>query len=351
MIILEDDIQLVEPLFDVMLPYLLYSLPTNFSIVYFGNLVGKDMQPQLMNYNDLLWKVNGSNWGTYAYLISPQSAATLLDFVYPVYAQIDSMIIDITQSQLLDVFMSKQILVKTDNTFGRTSRTQRYLVPPIIIPRIIHFIWLSNNSLPSSAQKNVELWKKFLPNWQIQIWTNETILNSNPTMYNKNLFLHSARSARQASDIIRYDIIYQYGGIYADVDFEPLKSIEPLLHGVKAFVVHEDPYFICNGIFGAVPAHELSERLVLQLESNWKNHENETVNQQSGPYHMTRQVQAMKEENKTGMHNQFQIFAPHVFFPYAWYEQDPGHSYDPFAFTVHHFRPYAEIERDAIEGH
>jgi len=47
-----------------------------------------------------------------------------------------------------------------------------------------------------------------------------------------------------------------------------LKNIEPLLHGVEAFVAHESEYFICNGIFGAIPGDKLTERLVTQLESN-----------------------------------------------------------------------------------
>jgi len=351
MLILEDDTHFEAQLFDYILPYLLYSLPTNFSLFYFGNLVGENMQSNLIDYNDLLWKINGANWGTYAYLISPQAAATLLDFIYPVQAQVDSMIIDIAQSQSLDVFMSKQILLKTDNTYGRPSRTQRYLVSPITIPRIFHFIWLTDNSLTTSAQKNIEQWKNFHPNWQIKLWTNESIYNSDLTIYNKLRFQHSARGGRQASDIMRYEVIYQYGGIYLDVDFEPLKNIEPLLHGVEAFVAHESEYFICNGIFGAIPGDKLTERLVTQLESNWKAHVNGTVNEQSGPYHMTRQVEAMKEQKKTNMKNKFQIFAPHLFFPYAWYEKDPGHPYDPFAFTVHHFRSFAEIALDAKEGH
>jgi len=79
---------------------------------------------------------------------------------------------------------------------------------------------------------------------------------------------------------------------------------------------------------------------------------NGTVNDQTGPYHMTRQVKALKEQKKTNMKNKFQIFTPHLFFPYTWYKKDrPGHLYDPFAFTVHHFRPIVEIERDAKGGY
>jgi GR25 family glycosyltransferase involved in LPS biosynthesis len=72
MLVLEEDVHLDENLFSAVLPYLLYSLPKNFSLLYFGNLLGKDMESKLIDYNDLLWKVNGSNWDTYAYVISPQ---------------------------------------------------------------------------------------------------------------------------------------------------------------------------------------------------------------------------------------------------------------------------------------
>jgi len=90
----------------------------------------------------------------------------------------------------------------------------------------------------------------------------------------------------------------------------------------------------------------------MQLESNQEDPVNGTVSDQTGPYHMTRQVKALKEQKKTNMKNKFQIFTPHLFFPYTWYKKDrPGHLYDPFAFTVHHFRPIVEIERDAKRGY
>ncbi len=52
----------------------------------------------------------------------------------------------------------------------------------------------------------------------------------------------------QKADVARYEIVLKYGGIYMDIDFEPLKNIEPLLHGVDAFVAYESAEFICNGM-------------------------------------------------------------------------------------------------------
>ena len=316
MLIIEDDAYLDRHRFDVRLPHLLNALPDDFSLLYFGNLVGKDMAPQLTHYNVLLWKVNGSNWGTYAYVISPSAAVTLLQLIYPVRAQIDSMIIDIARSQSLRVFVSKEILVSTNNAFRRRSGTQRYLIPPISIPRTFHFIWLGNRSLPTAAQNNINLWTKFHPNWQVRLWTNASVLSSDLRMYNRHRWIKFPRSHRQASDILRYEVIYQYGGVYLDVDFEPLRNIESYLHGVQAFVAHETEQFACNGIFGAIPGHELTERLVTLLDASFASNVNGTVNQQSGPYHMTRQLTAMKEKNRASMQQGFQSFAPPSFLPF-----------------------------------
>ncbi|CAF2234908.1 unnamed protein product [Rotaria magnacalcarata] len=346
MLILEEGTPLDAGLLNTLFPYLMYLLPRNFGIFYFGNLIGAEVQVNLIDYNALLWKVNGANWGTYAYIISPLGAATLLDFIYPVKAIVDTMIIEISKSHSLDVYISKNRLINANHKHSGQSHTQRYLIPPIIIPRTFHFIYLNNRTLPDVAQRYIGLWRKFHPHWQIFIWTNETIANQNLSLYNEQRLKTTARGFRQASDILRYEIIYEYGGIYIDLDFEPLKSIEALLHGVEAFVAYESEFFICNGIFGATPGHELTRRLIVELDSNWAQYKNGTVNQQTGPYHMTKQVKSMQQENKTTMKDGFQMFAPHIFFPYAFNQRDPGHPYDSLAFAVHHFRPITQTEHD-----
>lgn len=345
MLIVEDDITFDKDLFDTMMPYLLYSLPTDFSLLYFGNLIGSDFQSQLQDYNDLLWKVTASNWGTYAYLISPEAAAVLLNAIYPADAQVDSSIRNIALMKSFYVYMSKQLLVRTNNEYRRPSKTQRYIIEPIMIPRVFHFIWLNGDEPPESAKQNMIRWREFHPNWDLRLWTNESIHESNSglNIYNRKVLMTSNRSLRQQSDILRYEITYQFGGVYVDMDFEPLKNIEALLHGVEAFVVHENEIFVCNGIFGMIPGHKLGEKLVVGLESSKETYANETVNQQTGPHFITRQVDSSNGDRVTK-------FAPHVFFPYAWYEKDPGHPYAASAYAVHHFRSVEEIERDAREG-
>lgn len=124
-----------------------------------------------------------------------------------------------------------------------------------------------------------------------------------------------------------------------------MKNIEPLLHGVQAFVAYESEQFICNGVFGAIPRHDLTQRLVTQLKSSWLAHKNGKVVEQTGPHHITRQVDAMKAEKKTTIKDGFQMFAPHVFFPFQFGEKDPGHPYNALSFAVHHYRPLVQVLR------
>ncbi|RYG51749.1 hypothetical protein EON67_02705 [archaeon] len=106
------------------------------------------------------------------------------------------------------------------------------------------------------------------------------------------------------------------GGIYLDVDFEPLKDITPLLRGIQAFTAWEADEFVCNGVFGAMPGHPFIRALVQQLERNWLDNELQSINQQTGPHYVTAMVKAANLSLADG----FRSFSTQVFFPYSWYQ-------------------------------
>lgn len=68
-----------------------------------------------------------------------------------------------------------------DTTFKeyQTHILQRYeenstLPEELRIPKIIHFIWLGSN-LPSHCDAIIEHCKDLHPNWEIKLWTEESI--------------------------------------------------------------------------------------------------------------------------------------------------------------------------------
>lgn len=95
-----------------------------------------------------------------------------------------------------------------------------------MIPKIIHYCWFGGNPLPKSAIKCINSWRKFCPDYEIIEW-NEQNYNINVNLYTKQAY--SAKKYAFVSDYARFDILYNYGGIYFDTDVELLKPLDDIL--------------------------------------------------------------------------------------------------------------------------
>lgn len=95
-----------------------------------------------------------------------------------------------------------------------------------MIPKQIHYCWFGGNPLPASAQKCINSWKAFLPDYKIIEW------NESNFDLNKCDYVHQACQARKwafVSDFARFQILYEHGGIYFDVDVEVIKNISSII--------------------------------------------------------------------------------------------------------------------------
>lgn len=95
-----------------------------------------------------------------------------------------------------------------------------------MIPKIIHYCWLSNDPIPEDLQKCMESWKKYLPDYEI-MWWNFDRFPKEKSKWVKDAF--DRKKYAFAADYIRLYAVYNYGGIYLDMDVEVLKSFNPLL--------------------------------------------------------------------------------------------------------------------------
>ena len=43
------------------------------------------------------------------------------------------------------------------------------------IPKIIHYCWFGNNPLPDDYKKNIESWKKYMPDYEIKLWSEKNV--------------------------------------------------------------------------------------------------------------------------------------------------------------------------------
>ena len=96
-----------------------------------------------------------------------------------------------------------------------------------MIPKIIHYCWLSNDPIPNSLQEYMKSWEKFLPNYEFMLW-NFDRFDKNSSVWVQEAF--KKKKYAFAADYIRLYAVYNYGGFYLDMDVEILKPFDDFLN-------------------------------------------------------------------------------------------------------------------------
>jgi len=112
-------------------------------------------------------------------------------------------------------------------------------------PLLIHQSWKSR-SIPSRVWPFVTSWKEFHPKWDYIFWTDEDnfkIWETFPVFQKYRKMIEDFRELHPilVVDITRYALLYIYGGIYADIDFEAIKPFDELLDESSILVGSEPP--------------------------------------------------------------------------------------------------------------
>ena len=127
-----------------------------------------------------------------------------------------------------------------------------------MIPKIIHYCWFGGKALPVLAEKCIESWKKYCPDYKLMLW-NESNFDLNSNAYVREAY--DAKKFAFVTDYVRLWALYNYGGIYMDTDVEVLKPLDRFL-GHQAFSGFESFDRVPTGImaseqFGEWVAREL----------------------------------------------------------------------------------------------
>jgi hypothetical protein len=133
-------------------------------------------------------------------------------------------------------------------------------------------------------------------------------------------------------DLLRYEILERFGGVYVDADFECLRPIDGLLKGIDCFCAWEiQDRWINNAIIGSVPAHPFIERLIRGLPASVRRNRGARPNRVSGPQYVTRSWRRDGARVK--------VFDQGIFYPYGYKEiasHGPGETW-PKAYAAHHW--------------
>lgn len=96
-----------------------------------------------------------------------------------------------------------------------------------MIPKKIHYCWLSGEEMPADIKKCMDSWQKLMPDYELVLWDkNKFDIGSVP-------FVQEACDVKKwafAADYIRLYALYTEGGIYLDTDVFVKKNFDDLLN-------------------------------------------------------------------------------------------------------------------------
>lgn len=95
-----------------------------------------------------------------------------------------------------------------------------------MIPKIIHYCWFGGKPLPPLAEKCIDSWRKFLPDYEIRRWDEDNFdVDAHP--YTRDAY--KAGLYAFVSDYARFKVLYEQGGVYFDTDVEVVRPLDDII--------------------------------------------------------------------------------------------------------------------------
>ena len=178
------------------------------------------------------------------------------------------------------------------------------------IPKIIHQIWLGDQSKrPTSL---IKTWIDQNPTWEHRLWTEVEVSELN--LRCKKQFDQNIHFAGKA-DILRYELLFNFGGFFIDADSECIRPLEDFLCDNITFAGYEHESgtqymnglgLIANGYLGSVKNNLLLDLIINHISQI------EDVNIRM-PWEVTGPKLLTEFVNKTKL--PFTIYPSHYFIP------------------------------------
>jgi len=146
-------------------------------------------------------------------------------------------------------------------------------------PKIIHQTW-KNTNLNTDQQNSVDSWKKYYPDYQHILWTDDDIEKFVHTHFYWYLPIWNKLTPFiKKIDCIRYMWMYIYGGIYVDIDMICMKhfNFENNKYKGSAFIPVQLPYSKFLGssspaILASYPGHDFWLSMLDYISKNYDKH-------------------------------------------------------------------------------
>lgn len=133
--------------------------------------------------------------------------------------------------------------------------------------KTIHQIWLGKKSFPEVGERWTEGYRKVMPDWEIKRWGDNDLSGLADRLLCPHLIMDESVGMGVRCDVLRYELIRLFGGIYMDHDmeiFRPLDEIlmEDCLHVALSFNTLGD---VSTALFASPAGHPFWEFYLKRL--------------------------------------------------------------------------------------
>jgi len=188
------------------------------------------------------------------------------------------------------------------------------------IPKIIHYVWVGDTPLNKSGfGKYWKSWKKYNPDYNFMLWDENNIDFSTPHLKE----VYGLKNWAHLANLVRLQVIYQYGGIYLDTDMLVIKSFDKLLDNqcFFGFQLRKHPtHWVNNAVIGATKNHWFIKKMIDYIIKTYDGSQMATL---AGPVTVTTLLkkEGLKSYSNKGVRvKDIFIYPVETFYPF-WYEE------------------------------
>ena len=181
------------------------------------------------------------------------------------------------------------------------------------IPKIIHQIWIGTKPSPS---KFMNTWKDKNPDFDYIKWNEQEFIQRG-IVFETQSKIDSIEEINGKADIIRWELLWKYGGVFLDADSICIEPIDDVLLKCKAFAGYENEQvrqgLVATGTMGFPPNHPLCREAIdwILLNPVSQRETGQRAWYNVGPGLLTRLLQSNK-------YPEFKVFPSHYFLPFHY---------------------------------
>lgn len=178
------------------------------------------------------------------------------------------------------------------------------------IPKIIHQLWIGTKPAPITLMNT---WKEKNPDFEYIFWNEQEFINRKMT-FKCQKKINEIEEINGKADILRWEILYKYGGVFIDADSICIEPIDDELMNKHSFAGWEQeelrPGLIATGTMGFPPGSPLVGEAI-----NWILNNEVSMKKTDSMAWLTVGPGLLTRMYNTGLFKNLHIFPSYTFLP------------------------------------